>query len=84
MTPKVEHGNSGGPVFDEAGDLMGIVVARSTTDLNTNLAIKGEILRMYLDARGFSYEVDKSPKPLTPTQVASPERLRTAVFIECF
>jgi hypothetical protein len=61
----VQPGNSGGPLLDGSGHLVGIVtakldaafVARVTGDIpqNVNFALKAEVARTFLDSNGIAY-----------------------------
>lgn len=74
ISAAVQPGNSGGPAIDEAGRLMGVVVAklnalaiaRITGDIpqNVNFAIKVGTLASFLEANGIGY---------TPADVAARE-----------
>lgn len=65
ISAPVQSGNSGGPVLDRAGSVVGVVVskvnvlrmARVTGDMaqNVNFAIKPEVLRLFLDANRIPY-----------------------------
>jgi S1-C subfamily serine protease len=48
----VRPGNSGGPLFDDAGDVVGMVFARSTTDADTGYALTLDELRPVLQHVG--------------------------------
>lgn len=62
ITAPVQPGNSGGPVLDAAGNVVGVVVAkldaikiaRSTGDIpqNVNFAVSAGTARAFLDAEG--------------------------------
>ena len=57
MSAPVSPGNSGGPVFDEHGDVIGVTVAKLWGE-NLNLAIPIDVLKPmikseYPSARGF-------------------------------
>jgi len=74
ISAAVQPGNSGGPVIDEAGRLIGVVmaklnalvIARLTGDIpqNVNFAIKVGTLVSFLDSHGIGY---------TPADVAARE-----------
>lgn len=66
ISAPVHPGNSGGPLIDRSGAIVGVVVsklnvlrlARLTGDVaqNINFAIKPEILRLFLDANRVTYQ----------------------------
>jgi S1-C subfamily serine protease len=81
ISAAVQPGNSGGPVVDEAGRLMGVVVAklnalviaRLTGDIpqNVNFALKVATLASFLDAHGIGYtSADAAARELPVTQRA--------------
>ena len=52
MTVPVQHGNSGGPVFDKNGNIVGVVVAKLNKEYqgeNVNYAIKSSIVKNIVD-----------------------------------
>jgi len=93
ITAPVQPGNSGGPMLDSAGNLMGVVVskldaiklAKITGDLaqNVNFAIHVNVLRSFLDANSVDYETANSDKPLLSTAIAEQARGFT-VLVECW
>ena len=94
ISAAVQPGNSGGPVVDEAGRLMGVVVAklnalavaRITGDIpqNVNFAIKGSTLVTFLEANKIAYEpADPAARELPVTQRA--ERAEaSSTQVECW
>ncbi|BAE51044.1 trypsin-like peptidase domain-containing protein [Paramagnetospirillum magneticum] len=92
ITAPVQKGNSGGPLIDMSGNIVGIVtsklnamkIADKTGDLpqNINFAIKADLARSYLDSNGVSYQTAESSAQLSVADVG--ERIkRVTVFIEC-
>ena len=77
----VQRGNSGGPVLDQAGNVIGIVVAKlnalklaqRTGDLpqNVNFAIKGEVIRAFLEANKIEFETSGDTAKLENTEIAN-------------
>ena len=93
ITAPVQPGNSGGPVLDATGNVVGVVVAtldaikiaRSTGDIpqNVNFAVSAGTARAFLDAEGIPYETAPSDPALAPTEVAAVARKFT-VSVECW
>lgn len=92
MTAPVQPGNSGGPLLDSSGRVVGVVVAKldalnmasqtGTIPENVNFAIKGEIARSYLDSRGIEYQTGPSGATMATADVGEQARAYT-VFITC-
>jgi tetratricopeptide (TPR) repeat protein len=92
ISAPVQPGNSGGPLLDPSGHLVGIVtsklnaasVARYTGDIpqNVNFAIKAEVARTFLDSKGIVYRTVRSDQQLSPADVGDMARPFT-VYIEC-
>jgi hypothetical protein len=92
ISAPVQPGNSGGPLLDGSGHLVGIVtaklnamrVARYTGDIpqNVNFAIKAEIAKAFLDSNGIGYGTIRSDQTLSPADIGDAGRAFT-VYIEC-
>ncbi len=88
-----QPGNSGGPVYDKNGNIIGIVVgqldklhfARRENSLpeNTNFAIKADIVRKFLDAAGVRSTSSTKNTPLNTEKLASIAERQT-VRINCY
>jgi uncharacterized protein len=93
VTAPVQSGNSGGPLLDLAGNVVGVVVgklnamklARLTGDIpqNVNFAIQAGTARSFLDAYNVPYDTVPSIETLPPATVADRAREFT-VLIECW
>ena len=92
ISAAVQPGNSGGPVLDEAGRLVGVIegkldalkVARVTGDIpqNVNFAIRTSTLVNFLEANRIAYEVASSSATLPNTQLAE-QAEAASVQLEC-
>ncbi|MBI2752226.1 MAG: trypsin-like peptidase domain-containing protein [Betaproteobacteria bacterium] len=77
----IQRGASGGPVLDQAGNVIGVVVskldalklAERVGDLpqNVNFAIRGEFARNFLEANRIELTVSSDTAPLESTEIAS-------------
>ncbi len=95
ITAPVQHGNSGGPVLDQAGHLVGVVQSKfdPTADTesdnsidvpqNVNFAVSANLLRSFLDAQGVDYETELSGTVLPAAEIAGRARKFT-VSLECW
>lgn len=92
ITAPVQPGNSGGPLLDHSGNIIGVVtskldalkVAAATGDIlqNVNFAIKGGVVRTFLDSNGVPYSVRPSAVILETTAIAEQVKKAVAV-VEC-
>ena len=81
ISAPVQRGNSGGPVLDKAGNVIGVVTAKlnavrtaqETGDVpqNVNFALKGAVVRSFLEIHGIEYSRQPSDEPLTPEDLAA-------------
>jgi S1-C subfamily serine protease len=92
ITAPVQQGNSGGPLLDMSGNLVGVVVgkldaarvAEVTGDIpqNVNFAVKGTVARLFLEASGQQVAETPSNAELRTGDVS--EQARGFTFqIEC-
>lgn len=81
ISAPVQHGNSGGPVLDKAGNIIGVVTAKlnavrtaqETGDVpqNVNFALKGAVVRSFLEIHGIDYSRQPSDEALAPEALAT-------------
>ena len=93
FTAPVQPGNSGGPLLDTSGNVVGVVVARldalkmvkstGTLPQNVNFAISGGIIRAFLDSRNVDYGTAASRDKLPTADIVATARGFT-VPIECW
>ena len=92
ITAPVQLGNSGGPVLDASGNVVGVVVARidalkmagltGRMPQNVNFAVSEGTTRAFLDANVVPYRTERSAMELKSVDVAELAKDFT-VFIEC-
>ena len=92
ISAAVQPGNSGGPVMDQEGRLIGAVVGkldairiiRATGDVpqNVNFAIRASTIVHFLETNRIAYEVASSATPLPNPQVAELAE-KASVQLEC-
>jgi S1-C subfamily serine protease len=93
LTAPVQPGNSGGPLLDRSGHLVGVVsgklnalaVAGIVGDIpqNVNFAIKETVVEAFLDAHAVSYGTSSARPALATADVADLARKFT-VLVECW
>lgn len=93
ITAPVQPGNSGGPVLDQFGHVVGVVAGRldslklarltGTLPQNVNFAISEGISRAFLDANGVPYEIETS-KPKPPAADIAARARTFTVLVECW
>jgi hypothetical protein len=92
ISAPVQPGNSGGPLLDGAGNVIGVVSSKLnavkfagvTGDIpqNVNFAIGGNTLRAFLDAKGINYKEAGNERELTGVEIAAKASAFT-VLVEC-
>jgi S1-C subfamily serine protease len=80
ISAPVQPGNSGGPLLDRSGNVVGVVVsklnalqlAQFTQDLaqNVNFALKASIAANFLEANNIEIRSGSGSDPLDPTEIA--------------
>jgi hypothetical protein len=92
ISAPVQPGNSGGPLFDSSGHVMGVVVAKLdavkiaeiTGDVpqNVNFAVNLAEVRAFLDDAGVPYRKEVSQRAIATRSIAA-MATQIAVAIEC-
>ncbi len=93
ISAPVQPGNSGGPLLDQNGNLVGVVSAKlnalrtmvaTNGDIpqNVNFAIRASIVASFLEANGIAYASGAAVQPMQPADLADQAKA-VSVFIEC-
>jgi S1-C subfamily serine protease len=92
ISAPVQPGNSGGPLFDSSGHVIGVVVAkldalrvaRATGDIpqNVNFAVHWSEVQAFLDEQGIQYRKEPSQRGSSTRDIAA-TATQIAVAIDC-
>jgi S1-C subfamily serine protease len=92
ISAPLQPGNSGGPLLDMTGHLVGIntatlnalTIAKVTGSIpqNVNFAIKVSVARDFLDAKSINYESSDGGRTLSPEEVSELGR-RSTLLVVC-
>jgi S1-C subfamily serine protease len=92
FTAPIQPGNSGGPLLDQSGHVVGIVTSKLSPlwaaahigDIpqNVNFALKISVVKDFLDGKGIEYTSSASTAPLTTPDIAE-QAGYAVVAVEC-
>jgi hypothetical protein len=86
ISAPIQPGSSGGPLLDQYGNVIGIVVAkldeRKVGVQNVNFAIKAAIAINFMEGHSVPYPTDQRSRPLEPPEIADQAKEFT-VFLKC-
>jgi uncharacterized protein len=93
VSAPVNSGNSGGPVLDSSGNIVGVVVSKINQDKakevlgeevsGASFAIKSSIVRDFLDVSNVDYDVARSDNELSNADIVDKAKNFT-VLVECW
>jgi len=90
LTSPVQPGNSGGPLLDDNGNVIGVIVARLekseeiTGDRpaqNVNFAIKSNMAKIFMDLNRVDYQVRKANGPRAVSEIVTEAKEATVQVI---
>jgi S1-C subfamily serine protease len=91
ISAPVQPGNSGGPVLDEYGQVIGIVVSQASLAVialsgnvpqNVNFAVRGELAQIFLAARGIKV-LSGRRQQVQSTEAIAASGLKSTLLVQC-
>ena len=71
FTAPVQQGSSGSPLFDAEGHVIGMVTSRFADGQLVNFALRGTLVRVFLDTNNVDYELASSDDILPPADIGN-------------
>ena len=91
MDAAVQAGNSGGPIYDENGNIVGVVIAQlnklkvakaiGSLPENVNFGIKASTVRQFLTSSGLPTKWSKRSKRMSTKQLAKIAKNQTVMVV---
>ena len=88
----LQPGNSGGPIYDASGNILGVAVAKAniffflkafgTLPENMNFGIKTSVVKTFLQSNGVTPAISNSKRSISTEAIADKGILHTA-YLEC-
>ena len=91
ISAPVQPGNSGGPVFDASGLVIGVVVSQASAAMaivagnvpqNVNFAVRGEVAQIFLAAHGVKFSTSRRWHTQPTDEIAATGQ-KSTVFVAC-
>jgi S1-C subfamily serine protease len=92
ISAPIQPGNSGGPVLDVSGSVIGVIVSEASMALaaltgslpqNINFAIRGDFAQIFLNAHGVKFDTSGSQRRLETDEIAAIGE-KSTVLVACF